>query len=77
MEKRGKSVDPPTGDVVIIGCNCECGYATLEFEENENGDYNSTNMIYCDYQRKRVRKGSKCPYAKDHPDKLRKSLFDD
>ncbi len=78
--KKSKSSEPPTPptfDAVIIGCNCDCGYATPEFKKNANGDYDGTNMIYCAYQKKSVRRGSKCPYAEDYPDKLGKSVFED
>ncbi len=68
---------PPTFDAVIIGCNCDCGYATPEFKKNANGYYDGTNMIYCAYQNETVRRGSKCPYAEDYPDKLGKSVFED
>ena len=78
--KKSKSSEPPTPptfDAVIIGCNCDCGYATPEFKKNANGDYDGTNMIHCAYQKKSVRRGSKCPYAEDYPDKLGKSVFED
>ena len=78
--KKSKSSEPPTPptfDAVIIGCNCDCGYATPEFKKNAHGDYDGTNMIYCAYQKKSVRRGSKCPYAEDYPDKLGKSVFED
>lgn len=38
--KKSKSSEPPTPptfDAVIIGCNCDCGYATPEFKKNANG----------------------------------------
>ena len=75
--KKAEPPTPPTFDAVIIGCNCDCGYATPEFKKNANGDYDGTNMIYCAYQKKSVRRGSKCPYAEDYPDKLGKSVFED
>lgn len=79
-KERSRSSEPPTPptfDVVIIGCNCDCGYATLQFKKNANGDYDGTNMIHCAYQNATVRKGSKCPFAEDHPDKLGKGVFED
>ena len=75
--RQSKSSQPPTFDVVIIGCNCDCGYATPEFKKNENGNYDGTNMVHCAYQNKTVRRGSKCPYAEEYPDKLGKSVFED
>lgn len=78
--KKSKSSEPPTPptfDVVIMGCNCDCGYATPEFRKDANGNYEGTNRVHCAYQKKTVRKGSKCPYAEDYPDKLGKSVFED
>lgn len=75
--KQSKSSEPPTFDVVIMGCDCDCGYATPEFRKDANGNYEGTNMVYCAYQKKSVRKGSKCPYAEDYPDRLGKSVFED
>ena len=77
QSKSSQPPTPPTFDVVIIGCNCDCGYATPEFKKNENGNYDGTNMVHCAYQDKTVRRGSKCPYAEDYPDKLGKSVFED
>ncbi len=74
--RSSKPPTPPTYDVIMIGCNCDCGYATPEFKESANGDYGGTNMVYCAYQKRTVRRGSKCPYAVDYPDKLGKSDFD-
>lgn len=68
---------PPSFDVVILGCHCNCGYATPVFRKNERGEYEGTKMVHCAYQGTDVRSGSKCPFAEDHPDLLEKSVFED
>ena len=69
---------PPTEDVYILGCNGDCGYFIPKFHKNANGEYDvDKKMCYCKYLNQSVRRGGPCAFAKDHPDKLGKSLFDD
>lgn len=77
-----KPVTPPSADVTIIGCQVDCGYFVPKFKESSNGDYdfvkkNGRVVGFCKYQNCDVCQGGPCKFAKDHPDKLSKSVFDD
>lgn len=74
-----KSVTPPSGDVTVLGCEClQCGYGSPLTRKNAKGEEDLIwDMCYCTFQKCNVKKGSKCPYAEKHPDKLSKGVFDD
>ena len=71
--------EPPTEDVWIIGCRAgDCGYGSWEFYQDASGEWQMNNkVVNCKYQNKKVRAGSQCPFAKDHPELLRKGVFSD
>lgn len=75
-KKTNEPNNPPTTDVLAVGCNNDCGYATPEFITKANGNFEFTDCIYCAYQNKNVKRYSECKYAVDHPDKLSKGAFD-
>lgn len=76
--KDNKPVTPPSADVRIIGCQVDCGYFVPKF--NGNYDFVKRNgrvVGFCKYQNCDVCQGGPCKFAKDHPDKLVKGVFDD
>ena len=82
VDKQNKPIQPPRGDVTIIGCLVDCGYFVPKFKESSNGNLdfvkrNGRVAGFCNYQNCDVCQGGPCKFAKDHPDKLGKSVFDD
>lgn len=67
--KDNKPVEPPSTNIYVLGCNGDCGYFIPDFDAGDR-------MVYCKYQQKTVRQGSKCPFI-NCPDLLRKGSFDD
>lgn len=67
--KDSKPIEPPSTNIYVLGCNGDCGYFIPDFEAGDR-------MVYCKYQKKTVRQGSKCPFLST-PDVLRKGSFDD
>lgn len=76
--RKAKPIKPPSADVILIGCEVDCGY----FVPKLNGNYdfvkqNGRVVGFCNYQNCETCQGRPCQFAKDHPEKLEKSVFDD
>ena len=76
--KKNEEIEPPTEDAAYMGCMMDCGYYTQEFYKDSNGKWEmSPDKGYCSYQNQIVKWGVPCQFAKDHPEQLKKSLFQD
>lgn len=77
-ESESKKIEPPTEDVYILGCcgSVECDYCGLEYYTDSSGRMEiRQGVCRCSYQGKIVKEFSQCPYAKEHPEQLRKSSW--
>lgn len=77
-ESESKKIEPPTEDVYILGCcgSVECDYWGLEYYIDSSGRMEiRQGVCRCSYQGKIVKEFSQCPYAKEHPEQLRKSSW--
>lgn len=75
-----KPIEPPSGDVVVLGCcaSVDCGYYNAEVIRRSDGEFDlNFDVCYCAYQNKKVPRGASCPFAKEHPELLGKGVFDD
>lgn len=78
--EKNKPKTPPTEDALIFGCDpnfvfCDYYQAAIDEMNGDNIKFSKTEC-YCLYLNKRVKIGSKCPYAQAYPDKLRKSPWE-
>lgn len=75
---KSKKIEPPTEDVYILGCcgSVECGYWEIEYYTDSSGRMEiRQGVCRCGYQGKTVKEFSQCPYAKEHPEQLRKGIW--
>lgn len=62
---------PPSDLVNIFGCSgtVDCGYWSPEMHERANGQIDiNAEKCYCSYKKQWFKKGSPCPFAKEHPE---------
>lgn len=75
---KNEKIEPPTEDAAYMGCMMDCGYYSQEFYKDSNGKWEmSPDKGYCSYQNQIVKWGVPCQFAKDHPEQLKKGLFQD
>lgn len=79
-EEKNKPILPPTEDIKFgMGCVAAgCGYYVPIFLRDSDGEYRRTDErhFHCKYAGRDLPNGCKCPFAVDHPDRLRKSEWD-
>lgn len=74
--EKQESPMPPNEDVTILGCNGDCGYWSPEFYTKSDGTLEmNAKKCYCAYKKQWVKEFSECPFAKEHPELLRPSVF--
>ena len=80
VEEQNKPRTPPSEEALHFGCDpkfvlCDYYQAAIDEMHGDNIKFSKTEC-YCLYLNKRVKIGSKCPYAQAYPDKLSKSPWD-
>ena len=72
--EKDRNRRPPSAEAADFGCHTEfvyCGYQDLLYDEvSDERIIVNKREVFCHYCKQKVKVGSKCPFAQDHPDKL-------